>query len=233
MNRKMVLWLVLVLGAVFMACSHNDFGIKPLGKGKAQIVAYSGTKKTVRIPSKINGMSIIGIEINVFNNRFYEKQLTSVTIPNSVTFIGDSSFYGNQLTSVTIPNSVTFIGEKAFANNQLNSVTIPNSVTFIDRFAFFDNQLTNVIIPNSVTSIGRGAFANNQITKIIIGSNVYLGNKLEILYFYFSEQFEYLDNKEVFENGFDEFYEANGKKAGTYVFDNVYGKWSEVKEKNI
>ncbi|WP_242403069.1 leucine-rich repeat protein, partial [Prevotella scopos] len=43
--------------------------------------------------------------------------LTSVTIPNSVTTIGDNAFIGcSSLTSVTIPNSVTRIGSEAFRN---------------------------------------------------------------------------------------------------------------------
>ncbi len=38
--------------------------------------------------------------------------LTSVTIPNSVTSIGDEAFYDcTSLTNVTIPNSVTSIGD--------------------------------------------------------------------------------------------------------------------------
>ena len=41
--------------------------------------------------------------------------LTSVTIPNSVTSIGDCAFYDcTSLTNVTIPNSVTNIGDEAF-----------------------------------------------------------------------------------------------------------------------
>ena len=50
--------------------------------------------------------------------------LTSVTIPNSVTSIGDGAFAECQLTSVTIPNSVTSIGEQAFAScSNLASIT--------------------------------------------------------------------------------------------------------------
>ncbi|MEE6208371.1 MAG: leucine-rich repeat domain-containing protein, partial [Alphaproteobacteria bacterium] len=41
-------------------------------------------------------------------------KLTSVTIPNSVTYIDDSAFRNTALTSVTIPSSVTYIGPSAF-----------------------------------------------------------------------------------------------------------------------
>ena len=75
----------------------------------------------------------------------YNDQLTSVTIPNSVTSIGSGAFYDTKLTSVTIPNSVTSIGQGAFQNNRLTSVTIPNSVTSIGNSAFGDNGLLATI----------------------------------------------------------------------------------------
>ncbi len=60
-----------------------------------------------------------------------------MTIPNSVTNIGNSAFKSCGLTSVTIPNSVTDIGEAAFCDcGGLTSVTIPNSVTSIGNSAF-------------------------------------------------------------------------------------------------
>jgi hypothetical protein len=61
-----------------------------------------------------------------------------VTIPNSVTYIGNYAFDGcSRLTSVTIPNSVTSIGYGAFAYcSSLTSVTIPSSVTSIGTYAF-------------------------------------------------------------------------------------------------
>ena len=64
--------------------------------------------------------------------------LTSVTIPNNVTSIGEDAFCDCiALTSVTIPNSVTSIGDDAFANCRgLTSVTIPDSVTSIECSAF-------------------------------------------------------------------------------------------------
>ena len=108
--------------------------------------------------------------------------LTSVTIPNSVTSIGEYAFAGDGLfggfsglTSVTIPNSVTSIGDYAFYECRgLTSVTIGNSVTSIGDGAFSGcSGLTSVTIPNSVTSIGGSAFFYcSGLTSVTIGNSV-------------------------------------------------------------
>ena len=104
------------------------------------------------------GDNVTSIGDNVFHGC---SGLTSIIIPNSVTSIGDYAFYGCRgLTSVAIPNSVTSIGNGAFYKcSGLNNVTIPNSVTSIGRYTFYGcSALTSVTIPNSVTSIGDCAF---------------------------------------------------------------------------
>ncbi|MEE1272022.1 MAG: leucine-rich repeat domain-containing protein [Bacteroidales bacterium] len=111
---------------------------------------------------------------NVFS---FCRSLTSVTIPNSVTSIGDYTFAGcRSLTSVTIPNSVTSIGDDAFRFcRSLTSVDIPNSVTYIGEWAFYScSSLTSVTIPNnSVTSIGAQAFAYcESLTSVVIPNGV-------------------------------------------------------------
>ena len=64
------------------------------------------------------------------------------------------------ITSVTIPESVTKIGVRAFNNcTNLESINIPESVTSIGDEAFrYCSGLTNVTIGSDVTSIGNGAF---------------------------------------------------------------------------
>jgi len=87
--------------------------------------------------------------------------LTSVTIPNSITRIAQYAFMDcTGLTSITIPDSVTIIDRSAFYNcTSLISVTIPNSVTAIGYSSFYNcTNLISVTIPDSVTSIVQNAF---------------------------------------------------------------------------
>ena len=104
------------------------------------------------------------------------ESLPSITIPNSVTEIGAGVFKGcTSLTSVTIPDGVTKIGEDAFRGcKSLNFVTIPNSVTEIEGSAFAGcESLTSVTIPNNVTEIKRGAFHScSSLTSIAIPNSV-------------------------------------------------------------
>ena len=91
---------------------------------------------------------------------------------------GYGTFYDNNLTSVTIPKSVEYIGEDAFSGNKLASVNFESDskLKYIDRYAFGYNQLTNTglsKLPSSLTGIATSAFSNNpNLTQITLTSPV-------------------------------------------------------------
>ena len=128
--------------------------------------------KDIVIPPTYEGVPIIAIGDGVFGT----KEITSVTIPDTVTSIGEGAFfYCQNLTSVTIPDSVTSIGAYAFYNcENLKSVTIGNGVTRIEEQTFvFCTNLQNVTIGNNVSYIGVGAFgACDSLTSISIPASV-------------------------------------------------------------
>jgi len=150
-----------------------------------EIIKNKGRSAKVEIPSYIEGLPVTAIgnrafvgrgEILILEDFFEPPSLKSVTIPNTVTSIGEEAFSQNKLNSVIIPNSVTYIGDRAFSQNKLTSVIIPNSVTRIGDWAFSINKLNSVIISNSVTHVGDGAFSRNKLTSIIIPNSVtYIG----------------------------------------------------------
>ena len=102
--------------------------------------------------------------------------LTSLTLPSSVTRIGAYAFKNcSGLTSLTLPSSVTRIGDYAFYNcSGLTSLTLPSSVTSIGEFAFrYCSGLTSLTIPSGVTSIGMSAFEYcSSLTSLTLPSSV-------------------------------------------------------------
>ena len=97
--------------------------------------------------------------------------LDTVELGNRVTSIGAGAFgfdgpiYSPFLGAITIPNSVTNIGDHAFANRiGLTNVTILNSPATIELGAFLNCfRLTTVMLGTNLTSIGDYAFADPNI----------------------------------------------------------------------
>ena len=160
-----------------------------------EVVGLYNVSATVTDPTIPNTVSNGVTTYNVTNIKYAaflnKTNLTgNLTIPNSVTSIGNEAFKNcsglesvtfeptSQLktigeaafiscggfTAVTIPNSVTSIGNQAFNNCiRLTTVTFePTSqLKTIGVAAFYNcTSLTTVTIPNGVTSIGNQAFNN-------------------------------------------------------------------------
>ena len=94
----------LILASAFHTALGEVFGDFEymIYQGGITISKYNGTGGVVVIPSEINGQPVTGVFDRVFMNK---TTVTSVSVPNSVTWMGFSVFEGaNNLTSLTIPD---------------------------------------------------------------------------------------------------------------------------------
>jgi len=200
MNKKITLAVLIIASVVLASCvkpQYNDaseFEVEPTVDGKSLVITRykGGWIMDIRVPPRIK------------NKR--------------VTEIGQSAFFTDigEILKVTIPNGIVKIGDWAFSGNYLDEFTIPETVKEIGTGAFMGNRLSCITIPNSVQKIGYRAFCNNPLTTVTIGNNV----ELESISGYDTEkeeEWKYWAFELGYEVEFDEFYNANGKKAGTYT----------------
>ena len=89
----------------------------------------------------------------------YCNQITTVSLPEGLTYLGSGALSNTKITNIVIPGTVTKIGYRACEGcSNLSSITIPdNSVTQIYAYAFQGSKITSIVIPNSITYIGEGA----------------------------------------------------------------------------
>ena len=122
------------------------------------------------------------LPVTSFNELQYFTGLTSLEPDNE----GNGAFSGNtQLTEITLPESLTRIGDDCFDGcTALQSLIIPQSVTSIGIYAFCDcDTITEIVLPEGITELSDGIFEGmDSITSIIlpttltkIGSNEFDG----------------------------------------------------------
>ena len=152
---------------------------------------YVLENKDLIIPGSYRGLPVIEID----SDAFYDADLTSVVVPDSVTSIGNGAFINNNnlnsatgpielfnaniitmdnLVRVNITSGTTITPEQFGGLRRLSVVTIGNSVTSIGNYAFsICSSLTSVTIGNSITSIGVGVFSYcSSLTSITIPNSV-------------------------------------------------------------
>ena len=83
----------------------------------------------------INFLKELSTEFKIENNILidYHGRGGEVVVPEGVTSIGTAFYRNTKVTSIVIPDSVTFIKERAFYKcYNLKKIVIPDSVQFID-----------------------------------------------------------------------------------------------------
>jgi hypothetical protein len=106
--------------------TENNFNYTVTSVTPNEVIITGGTTvpQNLTIPENVsNGGSDFAVTA-IGGSAFREKGLTSLSIPNTVTFIDFQAFRINQLTSVVIPENVTTVSAKAFLQNPLTTVTV-------------------------------------------------------------------------------------------------------------
>ena len=173
--------------------STNFFGVIIDGLTPGFVLPQDGY---LVLPDTIDDRPVVAIGPQAFMNR---SGITQVTIPATVTSIGDLAFYmacelktvtfesGSSLrtigsnafafsgiTAITLPNTVTSIGQAAFERTQITAFTLPANVTGILRFTFRSSNLQTVdlAVGSRLVSIDEEAFAGTAITELYIPATV-------------------------------------------------------------
>ena len=167
----------------------GPFSIKKLTDTTCEITRYDGMDKDITIPDQIGGYTVTSIGRMCFYRA--GTQITSATIPDTVTNIGDFAFAGTKLTTLTIPAAVTSIGKdicwnttsfkeyKVAAGNRTYK-SVDGAIFTADgsTLVVFPTAKTgSYVIPDGTKEIQGAAFASSNLTEITIpGSVTTLGN---------------------------------------------------------
>ena len=149
---------------------------------------YSRYSNNVVIPEDVIYNNITRKVTRINDYAFYGcGDLSSVTSPPSITYIGYSSFLEcNNLKEIRISDLAAWCkinfhdyplnySHHLFLNNtEIHDLVIPNSVTSISRSAFYGcSSLKSVIIPNSVTEIEESVFRScDSLTSVTIPNSI-------------------------------------------------------------
>ena len=129
----------------------SDFAYTADG-GEVTITDYIGTSEHVLIPDTIDGLPVTALA----DKAFYEKHVTTVVVPDSVTEIGDLCFSGdNYLVSLTLPDGLAELPYGALESCfRLMDFDLPQGLKKISGSALqYNYYLTHLTLPSSLTEI--------------------------------------------------------------------------------
>lgn len=136
------------------------------------ITSYKGTRGEIVVPEKI-GKSVVAeigeyafspaaSRISMEQKDFRRKEITRVTLPKTITKIGNEAFSSCEaLEEINFPEGLEEIGEAAFAScRKLTEISLPDSVKTIAKAFAGCLALRSVRLSEGLPEIGDHAFSN-------------------------------------------------------------------------
>ena len=117
--------------------------------------------------------TIMGCYADWLGGAFSDTQVTKVTLPNSIKYIGSEAFRGSQyLQEVVLNEGLTEIGERAFMEcPELTTINIPSTITVLPRKIFRDcPKLKTLTLPEGITNLEIEALYKSGIETLTIPS---------------------------------------------------------------
>jgi hypothetical protein len=132
--------------------------------GGISLIKYNGTSTSVDL-TKLE----LGDIISIGGYCFYGSQITTITLPETLTAIEGYAFANSKITAVELPASVNYIGQYAFYNTQLKDARVMDGsqLQTIEQYAFANTaNLVSLNLPESLVDMGAYAFYNSGITEV-------------------------------------------------------------------
>jgi hypothetical protein len=163
-----------------LASSNNSF----------TVIGYLGSSNRVDIPASVAGIPIVAIARSAFSGN---ASIRDVSLPASVTSIGDSAFAGSGVRSINL-GSVTNIGNSAFSGcSNLTGIRLSPALAYLGVGAFENcsSLVGNLVIPaglnlfyqtfSGCTNLTGIYFMGNAPTTVV--SPFFGDNNLTVYYF--------------------------------------------------
>lgn len=135
---------------------HGDWRYELDEDENAILTDYYGNESEIVVDEKIDGHTIVGLV-----GTFLDTNVRKVTLPDTVTNIGDRAFYScNLLSEISMPDGVTSLGDYVFCGcSSLSEISIPDGVTSIGERAFWQcSSLSKMQLSPGLIRIGDSAF---------------------------------------------------------------------------
>jgi hypothetical protein len=216
MKKQLLLLVMILLPMVASADGILINGINYILDSetkKAQVTSHYSYKNDIVIPDKITFQNVEYTVTSIGNYAFLNRDITNVTISNSVINIGIEAFAGcDHINNFTLGNGIRDIGHRAFTNSSIENLIIHdieswlqisfpydsqyktyygcNPVSYAKHFIVNGEELENLVIPEGTEYIPTQAFVGcRSIKSITFPESIY---GISVAAFYNCNNLEYL-----------------------------------------